>query len=388
MFATSVIEISRSALRNNIRFLKEMIGPEARFCSVIKGNAYGHGIDDFVPIAERCGVRQFAVFSADEALRAERARRKDSDIMIMGAIDNEELAWAIEHDISFYVFEMDRLEAALVAARAVGRPARIHFELETGLNRTGFCPDELERPAELIRANAGHFRLDGVCTHFAGAESEGNYLRIQRQLERFHTQCDRLRDLGLEFGSRHTACSAAAFGYPETIMDMARVGIAQYGYWPSRETQMRYFLSHRQQPGERIPDPLRRVIKWKSRVMNVQTVGEGEYVGYGSSHLTTKAGRFAAVPVGYLHGFSRAMSNLGHVLIRGRRATVAGVVNMNMALVDVTNIPGVQKGDQVVLIGKQRRAEITVGFFGDMTRDVTYEVLVRLPSEIPRVTVD
>jgi alanine racemase len=388
LFATSVIEISRSALRNNIRFLREMIGESARFCSVIKGNAYGHGIDNFVPIAERCGVRQFAVFSADEALAAERARRKGSEIMIMGAIDNEELAWAIEHGISFYVFEIDRLEGALTAARAVGKPARIHFEVETGLNRTGFCPDDLERTAELIRENAEHFRLEGVCTHLAGAESEGNQPRIRRQVGAFHRLVERLGELGLVFESRHAACSAAAFAYPETIMDMARIGISQYGYWPSRETQMRYFLSHKQQPGERIPDPLRRVIKWKSKVMSVQSVGEGEFVGYGSSFLTTKPGRYASIPVGYFHGFSRAMSNLGHVLIRGRRATVTGVVNMNMAVVDVTNIPGVQKGDQVVLIGKQRRAEITVGFFGDMTRDMSYEVLVRLPSEIPRVTVD
>jgi alanine racemase len=388
VFATSVIEISRSALRNNLRFLLEMIGEGARFCSVIKGNAYGHGIATFVPIAERCGIRQFAVFSADEALAAERARRKGSEIMIMGAIDNEELEWAIEHDISFYVFEVDRLEGALAAARAVGKPARIHLELETGLNRTGFRADELERPIDLIRENRAHFDLEGVCTHFAGAESEGNFPRIQRQIRAFDEQTERLRAVGLEFRTRHTACSAAAVTFPETIMDMARVGIAQYGFWPSRETQMRYFLAHKSDPAERIPDPLRRVMKWKSKVMNVQAVDQGKFVSYGSSRLTTKPSRFAAVPVGYFHGFSRAMSNLGHVLIRGRRATVAGVVNMNMALVDVTNIPGVEKGDQVVLIGKQRRAEITVGFFGDMTRDLSYEVLVRLPSEIPRVTVD
>jgi len=388
MFATSVIEVSKSALRNNIRFLKEMIGEGAGFSSVIKGNAYGHGISDFVPIAERCGVRHFSVFAAEEALAAHRSRSRDSAIMIMGAIDNEELSWAIENDISFYVFEMDRLEGALAAARAVGKPARIHLEVETGLNRTGFRQGELERPAELIRANRDRFVLEGVCTHFAGAESESNYLRIQRQIDAFREQVQLLRALGLEFRTRHTACSAAAFTYPETIMDMARIGIAQYGYWPSRETQMRYFLARKRHAGERIPDPLRRVIRWKSTVMSVQQVGEGEFIGYGSSRLTTKPGRFAAVPVGYFHGFSRAMSNLGHVLVRGRRAPVAGVVNMNMAMVDVSDIPSVEKGDQVVLIGKQRKAEITVGFFGDMTRDLNYEVLVRLPSEIPRITVD
>jgi alanine racemase len=388
VFATSVIEISRSALRNNIRFLSEMLGPNAGFSSVIKGNAYGHGIATFVPLAERCGVRHFSVFGADEALAAQRALCCDSEIMIMGAIDDDELAWAIEHGVSFYVFEMGRLESALATARAVGRPARIHLELETGLNRTGFRADEIERPAGLIRDNREQFALEGVCTHYAGAESEGNYLRIQRQIQTFHDLVGALARLGLRFRVRHTACSAAAFTYPETIMELARIGIAQYGYWSSRETQMRYFLARKQTADERVPDPLRRVIKWKSRVMAVQPVPEGEFVGYGASRLTTKPGRLAAVPVGYFHGFSRAMSNLGHVLIRGRRAPVAGVVNMNMMMVDVSDIPGVEKGDQVVLIGKQRKAEITVGFFGDMTRDMTYEVLVRLPSEIPRVTVD
>jgi alanine racemase len=388
MFQTSVIELSRSALQANLKFLTRRIGPRARFSSVIKGNAYGHGVEYFVPIAEECGVRHFSVFGADEALAAHHASTVGSHIMIMGWMDEPETEWAIRNEVSFWVFDLERLYSALNYARGMKQRARIHLELETGLNRTGLQEDQLHRAVETIRGNPEHFQVDGVCTHFAGAESVANYLRIQRQIERFHSLIAYLRSEGIEPGLRHAACSAAIFFYPETVLDMVRCGIAQYGYWPSRETKMRHVLERAPNQRSRVRDPLRRVIKWKSKVMSVKDVGPGEFVGYGNAYLTTRQMRIASVPVGYFHGFSRNLSNLGHVLIHGRQSQVVGVVNMNMMLVDVTDMPGVSRGDEVVIIGRQRRIDITVASFGDLTRYLNYEVLVRLPSEIPRVIVE
>jgi alanine racemase len=134
-------------------------------------------------------------------------------------------------------------------------------------------------------------------------------------------------------------------------------------------------------------DALRRVMKWYSRVMAIQHVAPGEFVGYGNAYLTTRCQRIASVPVGYAHGFSRSLSNLGHVLVHGRHAQVVGTVNMNMMLVDVTDMPDVRPGDEVVIIGRQGRLSISVGSFSDLTRNLNYEVLVRIPSEIPRVVV-
>jgi len=396
----SHIELSRSAYERNLRFLRRQVGPQTRVASVIKGNAYGHGIDVFVPLAEACGVRQFCVFSADEAYEAFRSRTAHSEILIMGEVSGDALEWAISEDIAFYVFDLPRLAEARECARRVGRPARIHLELETGLNRLGLEGEEVDAAIAELRSASDVLRIEGVCTHFAGAESVANEVRVMEQFARYRELCRYLEAQGLPLGTRHTACSAAALSYPDTTLDMVRIGIAQYGYWPSPETRIRYVLErnrrqanahrHPEEAGGQLPDhlrgkdPLRRVMRWVSRVMSLKTVLPGEFIGYGTSFLVRQRMRIAAVPVGYYHGFSRALSNLGYVLCCGRRAPVVGLVNMSMIIVDVTGIPDVTRGCEVVLIGRQGRMNISVSSFGELSRNVNYEVLVRIPPSLPR----
>lgn len=388
MLHSSALEISRTALRQNLRFIQKMIGKETEFCSVVKGNAYGHGIDVFVPLAEELGVRWFAVFSADEALAALHASRKQSEIMIMGAVDADQLPWVIENRVSFYVFGLRRLRAAIETAKELKIPARIHLELETGLNRMGLFDESLEMAVQLIKENEEWVEVVGVCTHYAGAESVSNYVRIQKQIELFNETTAWLKMQGIHYKIRHTASSAATFTYPETRMEMVRVGIAQYGFWPSRETKMHYFLQLGEESKKKMRDPLKRIVSWKSRVMNVKEVPPGEFVSYGTSYMTTRKQRIASVPVGYYHGFIRGLSNLGHVLVRGRRAQVVGKVNMNMMMIDTTDLGGVEVGDEVVIIGKQGKQEISVAAFSDISRVLNYEALVRIPTEIPRNVVE
>ncbi len=385
---SSHIEISESALQKNIRFLKKQIGKKVIFSSVVKGNAYGHGIELFVPLAEKCGIRHFSVFSSTEALQVLKSRTQNSTIMLMGTIHKDDLEWAIENRISFYIFNLERLLAAKKASEKVGIPARIHLELETGLNRMGLKNVELDETTKYVKDNPGNFIVKGVCTHFAGAESVNNYLRIQNQLKVFSNLIRKLERRGLRTGLKHTACSAAALNYPETTMDMVRFGIAQYGYWPTEETRINYYIKNKLEQKQTMKDPLKRVITWKSRVVNVSEVDPGEFIGYGTSYLTTKKHKIAAVPVGYYHGFSRNLSNLGRVLIKGKRVSVVGLVNMNMFLVNVTGIQNVNIGDEVVIIGKQKNLQISVASFSDMTNYLNYEVLVGLPPDIPRVVVD
>lgn len=387
MSAASRIEISASAYRRNLAFLRSVLGQDAILSSVVKGNAYGHGLSCLVPLAERHGVSHFSVFSAGEAAEVHAVARPETDILVLGFLDEGEVEWAVEKGISFVVFDPGRLEQARRAAARVGRPARIHLELETGMNRTGLAGEELPAVAETFRREGELLLLEGACTHYAGAESEGNYLRVQRQVEVFRERIECLRGHGLEPRIRHTAGSAAALVYPETIMDLARIGILQYGFWPSLETRMRFLLERERDGGRGTRDPLRRVMRWVTSVMSVKDVVPGEFVGYGRSYLTTRRQRIATIPVGYAQGFPRVLSNLGYVLVGGRRAPVVGVVNMHSTTVDVTGIPNVSIGDEVVIIGRQGRAEISVGWFGDMTRTLNYEVLVRIPRDIPREVV-
>lgn len=382
--APAWIELSESALRNNLRVLKRKIGRGVRFCSVVKGNAYGHSLGCYVPLAERCGVRHFAVFSAAEAAMVLEARTQRSDVVIMGHIDDHDLRWAIDQGVAFFVFDLGRLDAALAAARKSGRPARVHLEVETGLNRTGLSAKSLRRAAERFHRDSHLLQPEGLCTHFAGAESFANYWRVQQQMKTFAARSELLTELGFADTLRHVACSAVVFNYPECLHDMVRVGIAQFGYWPSQETR----LHHLKGNGRRRRTPvLQRVLSWKSRVMNLKTVPVGEFVGYGNSYQATRKMRLAAVPVGYYHGFARDQSNLGHVLIRGSRCQVVGMVNMNMLTADVSDVPDAKVGDEVVMIGSQGEQDISVGTFGERTNDLNYEVLVRLPGSLPRVVV-
>ncbi len=383
MLHTSWIEISRSALENNYRFLKAHLGNDVKMSSVVKGNAYGHGIELFIPLAEECGQRHFSVFSADEALRVKNVSQLDPTIMIMGMLDNAQMEWAIENNMEFFVFELDRLETACKVARQMGKKAKIHLEVETGMNRTGFENSTLDEALNHLKDNGDVIQFSGLCTHYAGAESIANYYRIKKQKIQFTRILKQVAAKELRPKYLHTACSAAAMRYPTTRMDMSRIGILQYGFFPSQEVFIDY-VSRREEKH----DPLKRLISWKSKVMDVKAVKAGEFVGYGTSYLANNAMNIASIPVGYSHGFSRSLSNQGRVLIHGKRVSVVGMVNMNMILVDATDLDGVKKGDEVVIIGKQGDREITVASFGEFSEQVNYELLTRLPESIPRKIVE
>lgn len=377
----SYIELDLAALENNLDFLKSNAKNGVRISSVIKGNAYGHGISNYLPIAERCGINHFSVFSADEAAGACKFRTNSStDIMIMGMIRNDELHWAIENEIEFYLFEKDRLEAAIKAASEIGKKARVHLQIETGMNRTGFEEPQWDEIFKKVDAESDHLMLKGICTHYAGAESVANYYRIQNQDQTFRRAIDVAKSVFDELPAIHASSSAAFLTYPEMHYDMVRIGIAQYGFWPSRETYMHVLKQNR----TFTRDPLIRVLNWKSEIMSTKWVEAGEFIGYGNVFMTSRKMRIATVPIGYSHGFGRNLTNAGYVLIKGKRSRVVGLVNMNMLTVEITDMPDAQKGDEVVIIGRQNGQEITVASFGEMSNNLNYEVLTRLPAGIPR----
>ena len=381
---SSWIEISESALRNNIRVLRRILGKNVAFCSVVKANAYGHGLAEFVPMAERCGVRSFAVFSSEEAATLLDFRTAGSDIMIMGSLENGDVSWAVENGLSFWVFDLTRLKAAENAAARCGRPARIHLEVETGMHRLGLSARSLGAAARRIRRQPDRLVLEGVCTHLAGAESSANNHRITEQIRIYQERIEILRREKLDQYISHLSCSAAALNYTAARGDLVRFGIAQYGFWPSLETRMTFTAGKNR--GKRAE--LRRVMSWRSRLINIKIVPAGKFVGYGNSYLTTGKTRIAAVPVGYHHGIERSQSNLGPVLVHGLRCPSVGISNMHLMSVDVTHVPEARVGDEVVLIGHQGDDEITLGEFGNRTNDLNYETLARLDANLKRIVVD
>lgn len=383
---TSKILLSKSAMRSNYEFLRSSIRSDIIISAVVKGNAYGHGVEEYIPVAEECGYKHFSVFSADEAYRVKAASTKNSPVMIMGDIDHEDLDWAIQHEVDFFVFEIGRVESAIKYAKKHKKRARIHVEFETGMNRTGFNARELVKLVELISKNKEHISVEGACTHYAGAESVANHVRVTKQIRTFNKLYKWLVGQGVQPKRRHTACSAAAMVYPKTRMEMVRLGILQYGFWPSREVFIDY-LSRIKNHDDKV-DPLKRVISWSSKVMSVKQVNTGEFIGYGTSFLAQQNMKVAIVPVGYAHGYSRVLSNLGRVLVHGMRVGVIGTVNMNMMMIDVTEVENIQPGDEVVLIGGDNGLQISVASFGELSNQLNYELLTRLPMNIPRYLVD
>ena len=375
----SVIELSQSALQNNIAFLKKQF-KNTRISSVVKANAYGHGLEQYLKMAVECGINHFSVFSSDEAKKVKSIVKEPVDIMIMGWINDEDLEWVISNQIDFFVFNHDRVDKFLEISKRIGIPAKIHIELETGMNRTGFHSKELNRLIKKLSEDKQHFHFKGICTHFAGAESIANYKRIHDQIKKFKSLHKRFLKKYLIPETRHTACSAAALSYPKTQFDMVRIGILQYGFWPSVEAYI-HFLSHNNMQ----TDPLKQILSWKSVVMSIKKVKTGEFVSYGTSYLAQKDMKIALIPVGYSQGYARNLSNQGRVIINGQRVGVIGMVNMNMLIADVTTVEKVNIGDEAVLIGKQGDISINVSSFTEISDQLNYELLTRLPVEIPRV---
>lgn len=385
MPSTSILEIKCKSIENNVKFIRQIIGSDVLISAVIKGNAYGHGVEVAIPALEYSGVTHFAVYSSSEAKEAYKVMDKASSLMIMGFIFEEDLKWVIQHQIEFFISSLESLRATIEWAKKLQIPARIHIDVETGMNRTGLLLKELKKAIPIIKENAAHLMLQGLTSHLAGAESIANYTRIKKQFTVFRKRQKLLNENGISPTLLHIASSAATISYPDTRLNMVRTGILLYGYWPTKETYINYI--HRRKDKS---DPLKRALIWRTQVISTKRVPEGEFIGYGLSYQAQNNMKIMIAPVGYCNGYSRSLSNNGHVLVKGQRAEVIGSVNMNMILCDISMIKEeIKMGDEVVLIGEQGGMEISFTSFADMNNSLNYEILARLPQNIQRVcTID
>jgi alanine racemase len=380
---SSRIELKQSALKANINFIKKKIGKKAILSSVVKANAYGHGIESFLPMAEKAGVHHFSVASSFEAEEVLNACHEKSTIMIMGIIYEEDIPWAIENDIEFFVYNYDRLPVTLAASKKVGKAAKVHIEVETGANRTGMPAEEFPKAINFLKKNKDSIVFQGLCTHFGGAESLSNQFKIEKQKSKYIEFLKQCKEKKFEPNIRHIACSAAALAMPDTVYDLVRVGVAQYGFWPSPDI----YYHHLSETDKKSDGALKRIFSWKTDIMDIRDVPEGDFIGYGTAFQASHKMKIAVMPLGYSNGYPRALSNRGYVLICGKKAPIVGLINMNLFMVDITHIPEAKVGDEVVLIGRQKNNVINVSSFTNTTQLLNNEMLSRLPSAIPRTIV-
>jgi len=372
------VEIDAAAFRWNLDQFRRVLGHSA-LGAVVKSNGYGHGMLEIAALAREAGVPWLCVNQLDEALELREAGH-EAKILVMGAIPLERLEHVVEHDLRPVLYNPASLERLQSLASAVGRQVAVHLKVETGTHRQGIEADQLRPVAEFVK-QATHLQCEGVSTHFANIEDTTDHSYAESQLRLYGAVVKELESVVGRIPVRHAACSAATILIPETHFDLARVGISMYGLWPSSETR----VSCRESASIRWE--LRPVLSWKSRVAQVKQVPADSFVGYGCTHRTTRESRIAVLPIGYFEGYDRRLSGVAHTLIGGRRAPLVGRICMNMCMVDVTDIPGVEVEDEVVLIGAQGDERINAEQLAKWCGTLSYEIVSRIWGGLPRVTV-
>jgi alanine racemase len=378
--ALTWVEIDNAALIANLHAFRRRLGTGIELTHVVKSNAYGHGLELVAKEDEASGiVHRLAVISVEELARVREAGVK-LPVVILGYVPLHAWEEVVDREGIPVVCNRESLTALSRSASERGREIGVHLKVETGTHRYGIAEAELLDHVRLVEELPG-IRLEGLSTHFANIEDTTDHSYAREQLTRFQRALDSIRDAGFTVRVPNTACSAATILFPESHFGLVRVGIASYGIWPSKET--RVSAGH----VEGADLELSPVLSWKTRVGQVKTVPAGGFVGYGCSWRAPVDSRIAVLPIGYADGYDRGLSNVGHVLIRGKRAPIRGRVCMNVCMVDVTHIPEVDLEDEVVLLGPQGderiRAEDLAGWCGT----IAYEIVARISEALPRLRV-
>ncbi len=374
------IELSRSALRHNVRSLAKLA--RGRTLAVaVKANAYGHGLSEIVRmLVDLPEVDYVTVHSLEEATAC-RESGWDRRIMLLGPVARQRLEAVLEYDLEPVIFDRQTLSGLGKMADRHSRQIRTHLKLETGTNRQGITEKELPAYALIYKRHPGLRRPYGASTHFANIEDTTNHEYAQYQLANFNRMVKTMGRLGIRPTVRHTTCSAALILFEKTRFQLVRAGISAYGHWPSKET----YLSYRLLGGQ--DNLFQPVLTWKTRVTQIKQLAADTFVGYGCTYRTTSPTRFAVLPVGYYDGYDRRLSNRGHVLVNGKRAPVRGRICMNLVMVDITDIKGIRLGDEVTLLGRSGNEIVSAEQLAQWAQTINYEILARLSAAIPRIGV-
>jgi len=367
-------EVSVDALRQNFRTVRKHVGEDVSICAVVKADAYGHGAAACARALESEGAPWFGVTGTEEAMALRRAGIKARLLLMTGIWKGEEDQVVADHltPVVWEEWHVQRLEGAAANKQTV---LPVHLKIDTGMTRLGASREALPGVCAAI-ASSGHLKLEGVSTHFASVRDPE---KTRKQVALFEEALTILIVNGLRPVLVHMANSAAILSRSETWKTMVRPGIALYGYSRSRAASAA-------QPAE-VAAPLRPVLSWKTRVIALKEVAVGQGVGYGGTFVTQQRTRLAVLPVGYADGFHRLLSNRGRVIVRGEYAPVAGRVSMDLTTVDVTGIPGVEVGDEVILLGECNGKHIDAGEHARICETIPYEILCSISKRVPRVYV-
>ncbi|MBR6205784.1 MAG: alanine racemase [Oscillospiraceae bacterium] len=369
-------EVDLGAIRHNYEQMRKRAGDGVKFLGVVKADAYGHGALQVAGMLQRAGADYLAVACLDEA-EALRQGGITLPILILGVTDPKYTEELIRMEITAAVADMHTAGEMSKIATGLGRRAKIHLKVDTGMGRIGFICRGDRDPAALLAQAADLPGLDaeGIFTHFATSDMPGEGdAYTEEQYEAFRTvvrEAEQIR--GKRFPIRHCANSGAMTGHPDKFLDMVRPGIALYGCYPSELTGNL---------------DLRPAMSVRTRVVQVRELMPGDSVSYGRRFIAERPVRTAVVPIGYADGLHRVLSGRIDMLVRGRRAPQIGRICMDMCMLDVTDIPEVREGDVVTLFGEDGGARIPVEELAEKAGTISYEMLCAMSPRVERVWVE
>ncbi len=369
-------EVSLTTLRQNFRTVQKHVGANVTVCAVVKADAYGHGAVECSRALEAEGARWLGVTSLDEAIPLREAG-VGANILLMTGFWRGEEGEIIRLHLTPTVWEPWHIESLDRAAAALGRAQHpVHLKVDTGMGRLGVGLDQLSGLLDGLKS-AKHLMLDGLSTHLAASEIM-DAPSVAEQERNFDTARRMVEEAGMKPVFVHMANTGAVISRRETWNSMVRPGVALYGYY------LPFQRAGREVSGGTLRLAVKPVLTWKTRILSLRDFRANQPLGYGATYVTKAPAHVAVLPVGYADGFNRQLSNRGRVIVREHYAPIVGRISMDLTLADVTGIPGVAVGDEVILLGTGEGLSVNALEHAELANSTPYEILCNISKRVPR----
>jgi alanine racemase len=369
----SYIEISKGNLVHNIEQFRAVVGKSVKIAGVVKANAYGHGDAEVVKVLNS-HVDYFQINSVEELEGIRKVTKKP--VLLLGYVGKSDIKRVIELGCILTVFDLHHALLINAVSNKCGKKQKVHIAVDAHLGREGVMPNDIEKFIKELK-NLKNLKVEGVYAHFANIEDTNDFTHAQKQIATYESIVRQFQNAGYKDIYTHISATSGVLAYEKWkgVHPIVRIGIGLYGMWPSVDLEKMWKKKISLKP----------VLKYVTHVAQVKTLPKGHSVGYGLTYIAKKDMQVAVIPQGYSNGLTRTMSNNGEVLIKGKRAPILGRVAMNMFVVDVSGVSGVKPEDEVVILGKQGKEEITAEELAQSMGTINYEVTTHLSPLLPRI---
>jgi len=371
-------EIHLEALRHNVRAIRSLLQPEVKLMAVVKADAYGHGALPCTRAVLAAGADCLGVGIVAEGVEL-RENGVQAPIQVLTGHFPNEIDDLIQHELTATVWNSSMAKALADRAAQCDKQVGVHVKVDTGMGRLGGTSDNLPALMEFIH-HSKNLRAEGVFTHFSTADEEDSEFTTL-QLERFQATLNKINQGEIPAPPAHCANSSALLRYPESHFSMVRPGLILYGALTSKNLEP----ALDQLLGSTAEKKLRPVMAWKTQILQINKISKGSPLSYGKKFITRRDSTIATLPVGYADGLNRALSGKMSVLIHGQRVSQVGTICMDLCMVDVTDLPQVRAGDEVVILGRQGSEAIAVEEMAGHARTIPYEILCCVGKRVPRI---